>query len=120
MPELDRPEHRLLTNEECALLEWLVANGGPETKQFASQIPEIMVVGSCTRGCPSIDFAIGDRDQRKTGPSHLLADLEGRTPEGIQVGVILDARDGEISELEVYAIDNVKESFPLPRIESLK
>jgi hypothetical protein len=49
-----------------------------------------------------------------------LADFEGRTPEGMEVGVILHAREGEISELEVYAISEVKGPFGLPIVESLK
>lgn len=118
--EFYRPERRPLTNEERRLLECLIANGRPDAKQYASQIPGISVVGHCTCGCPTIDLAFGDNDQRKTAPSDLLADFEGRTPEGIQVGVILHARERAISELEVYAIDDVKGSFKLPTIESLK
>jgi len=49
-----------------------------------------------------------------------LADFLGRTPEGLEVGVVLHAREGEISELEVYGTTAVKESFRLPLIESLK
>ncbi|PMW26745.1 hypothetical protein, partial [Pseudomonas sp. FW305-3-2-15-A-R2A1] len=81
---------------------------------------DLNVVGTCTCGCPSIDLARRNHEQRKTGPSKLLADFVGKTPEGIAVGVILHAREGEISELEVYAIGDMNESFGLPTIESLK
>jgi hypothetical protein len=67
-----------------------------------------------------IDLAVGDHDQRKTASSKILADVVGTTLEGIDVEVVLHAREGETSELEVYAIANVKERFRLPTIESLK
>jgi len=115
-----RPKRRLLTEKERKLLEWLLANGSPDAKPYLSQIANVKVVGKCTCGCPTIDLALGDREQRKTGPSVLLADFVGRTPEGIEVGVIVHAREGEISELEVYAIAGSKGRFNLPSVESLK
>jgi len=115
-----RAEHRPLSKEERTLLEWLIANGSPDAQPYASQIANISVVGRCTCGCPSIDLSVGQREQPKTGPSHILADFEGKTPEGIAVGLILHAREGEISELEIYAIPDVKGPFNLPSIESLK
>lgn len=120
MSSFTQPEHRPLTQEERALLEWLITNGSPEAQQYASQIANVSVVGRCACGCPSLDLALVGRKQRKTAPSDILADFEGRTPEGIEVGVILHAREGEISELEIYAIPEVEGPFNLPSIESLK
>jgi hypothetical protein len=120
MSKFIQPERRPLSKEERILLEWLIAKGVPEARQYASQIEDVIVVGRCTCGCPSIDLAVGDGECRKTGPSEILADFEGETPDGIEVGVILHARAGQISELEVYAIPDVKEPFDLPIIESLK
>lgn len=120
MTSFIRPERRPLTQEERTLLEWLIANGSADAKGYLPQLADLSVVGRCPCGCPTIDLALGDRYQRKTAPSKILADLVGTTPEGIEVGVILHAREGEISELEVYAIADVKQSFRLPTIESLK
>jgi hypothetical protein len=120
MASFFRPKRRLLTEEERKLLEWLLANGGPDAKPYLSQIANLKVVGKCTCGCPTIDLALGDREQRKTGSSVLLADFVGSTPEGIEVGVIVHAREGEISELEVYAIAGNEARFNLPSVESLK
>lgn len=114
------PERRPLTDAERALLEWLLANGSPEAKQYASQLSQVRVVGRCTCGCPSIDLAIGDRQQRTVGPSHVLADFEGVTADGIEVGLILHAREGQLSELEVYPMPEVDGPFSLPAIKSLK
>jgi hypothetical protein len=120
MPSFIRRERRPLTEEERILLEWLLANGNPEAKPYVSQIANVNVVGKCTCGCPTIDLALGDHEQRKTAPSIILADFVGKAPEGIEVGVILHAREAEISELEVYAISDWKGPFNLPTVESLK
>jgi hypothetical protein len=119
MSTFDQPEYRLLTEEERAFLEWLIANGNPDALQYAPQLPELRVVGRCTCGCPSIDLAVGDRKERTTGPSQILADYDGITDDGVPVGVILHAREGQISELEVYAV-NFEGRFNLPAIQSLK
>ena len=120
MTSFIRPERRALTQQERALLEWLIANGNSDAKEYSLQLADLSVVGACTCGCPTIDLALGSHDQRKTASSKILADFVGATAEGVEVGVILHAREGEISELEVYAITNVKEPFALPTIESLK
>lgn len=120
MSSFIRPKRRPPTEEERKLLEWLLANGSPDAKPYRSQVANVNVVGGCTCGCPSIDLAPGDREERKTGPSMVLAEFVGKTPEGIEVVVILHAREGEISELEVYSMPDVNGPFNLPRIESLE
>jgi hypothetical protein len=120
MSSFIQPERRPLTAEELKLLEWLLANGTPDAKPYISRIADVNVVGKCTCGCPTIDLASADHKQRKTGPSTILADFVGKSPEGIEVGVIVHAREGEISELEVYAIPDWKGPFSLPSVESLK
>src|SRR6266403_1224177 len=97
-----------------------IAHGGPEAQQYAPQVSRVRVVASCTCGCPTIDLAIGERQHRTVGASLVLADFEGVTPEGIEVGVILHAREGQLSELEVYAMPEVDGPFSLPTIESLR
>ena len=120
MTSFIRPERRPLTPEERTLLEWVIDNGSADAKEYSPQLANVSVVGTCTCGCPTIDLALEGHDQRKTAPSKILADFVGTTPEGIAVGVILHAREGEISELEVYSTTDMKEPFRLPTIESLK
>jgi hypothetical protein len=120
MAPFTQVEHRPLTSEETNLLEWLIANGKPETQQYSSQLSQIRVVARCTCGCPTLDLALAGRSERSTGPSEILADFDGTTDEGVPVGVILHAREGEISELEVYAISDFAGKFGLPKIQSLK
>ena len=69
-----------------------------------------------TCGCRTFDLALGGREQRKTAPSVILADFVGRTPEGIEVGVIVHAREEEISELEFCARPDWKGTFNLPSV----
>jgi hypothetical protein len=120
MTSFIKPERRSLTQKERTLIEWLIANGSEDAEGYSQQLADLSVIGACTCGCPTIDLAVGHHAAQKTAPSKILADFVGTTPEGIEVGIILHAREGEISELEVYAITDVKEPFPLPTIESLK
>jgi len=120
MEPFTKAEHRPLTTEERTLLDWLIEKGSPEAQRYASQVSEIAVVGRCTCGCPSLDLALSDRTDRTTGPSEILADFDGATDEGVPVGVILHAREGQISELEVYAVSDFTGRFGLPKIQSLK
>jgi hypothetical protein len=114
-------EQRPLSDEERTLLEWLLANGSPDAREYAQQVSEVRVVGRCTCGCPSVDLALGDRQERTIGPSQVLADFEGITTDGIEVGIILHARQGQLSELEIYSMfDDSERPFGLPRIDSLK
>jgi hypothetical protein len=56
---------------------------------------------------------------RKDGPSHIIVDAEGSSPERVRVGVIVHVREGEISELEVYSVTGEEHVFSLPKPESL-
>jgi hypothetical protein len=120
MSSFTQPEYRSLTAGERTLLDWLIANGNPEAQRYASQVPEISVVGRCTCGCPTLDLALSGSTERTAGPSEILADFDGTTEEGVPVGVVLHARKGQISELEVYAISDFEGTFGLPKIQSLK
>jgi hypothetical protein len=82
MSARNRPVHRALTSEEHTLLEWLIANGNPDAKQYVPQLADIKVVGLCTCGCPTLDLAIGDRTERTIGSSNVLAEFDGSTAEG--------------------------------------
>jgi hypothetical protein len=110
-------ERRPLSTEERTLLEWLLAHGFSNASRYAAQLPHITVVSRCTCGCPTIDLAV---DGKQTfGASELIADVEGRSPEGILVGVILHGREGQLAELEVYPIDEIQGPFALPSPSTL-
>jgi hypothetical protein len=113
-------EGRSLTPEERSLLEWLVENGIPEAREFSSQLEGIRVVGGCGCGCPTIALGVEGAKEATKGPSQILADYIGETPEGWLVGVLLHARKGKLSELEVYNLSEHDGQYSLPTIASLK
>ena len=117
--DFTHPEHRDLTVEERRLLEWLIANGNADASAYASQLSQVKVVARCTCGCPTLDLALGEKKFRTTGASTILADAVGHSPEGVPVNVILHAREGEISELEVISCEGTK-VFGMPTPEMLK
>ena len=98
---------------------WLIEHGTPEAREFAPQIERARVVGRCRCGCPTIDLGIDGAKTRTVGASQILSDFRGWTPEGYSVGVILHAREGKLSELEVFLVADLKGEFSLPSIESL-
>jgi hypothetical protein len=51
-------ENRQLNAEERAFVEWLIANGPPEAKNYAQQLEGLHVVSHCSCGCPRVDFAV--------------------------------------------------------------
>ena len=112
-------DHRDLTSDERILLEWLIANGNDDAVAFASQLSQVKVVSRCACGCPSIDLAVGEKQERIAGPSTILADAVGYSPEGVRVDVILHAREGQLSELEFVSHDGTTE-FTLPKPEALQ
>ena len=110
------PDERPLSQEEISLLNWLLAHGRSDASQYRAQISKLRVVSKCGCGCPTIDFAIGTT--LKDGPSQIIADAQGNSPEGVRVGVIVHVRQGEVSELEVYSAYG-ESNFTLPKPESL-
>jgi hypothetical protein len=113
------PENRRLSAQERELLDWLMSNGTPEAANYVSQIDELRVIGRCKCGCPTVDFGLGDPPRGTTGGSQILADFYGITPEGIAVGVILHAREGQVSEMEIYSTAGYERPFGLPAISTL-
>ena len=103
---------------ERTLIGWLLLNGVPEARAYVQQLDGLHVVGRCSCGCGTVDLAVADARASTTGPSLILADFMGLTPEHLQVGVLLHAREGKISELEIYPLGETTAS--LPTIESLK
>jgi hypothetical protein len=114
---------RTLSDCERSLLEWLLARpssdmSDSDVSKYKSQVDRLRVVAKCECGCPTVDFALGA--DRKVGASEIVAEAGGKSPEGVLVGVILHAREGELSELEVYSTQGLDTSFTLPVPDSLE
>lgn len=93
--------------------------GRAEAAEYVPQLTNLPVVARCTCGCPTLDLAVGGRRSRTEGALTILADAVGQSHDGVPVNVILHAREGEISELEVFSMD-ATEIFSLPKPEMLK
>jgi hypothetical protein len=114
------PEFRALTLEEFRLLEWLLAHATALNANYVAQLSRVRVVARCTCGCPTLDLALDDKKFRAVGGSEILADASGHSPEGVPVNVLLHARQGELSELEVISCDGTKTfSMPIPEMLSM-
>ncbi len=70
-------------------------------------------------GCPTIDLAVRGRAASPGSPAEILSEASGVSPESVQFGIILHARAGLLSELEVYALGEGG-AFPLPEIDRLE
>ena len=117
------PVERAPSNNERILLEWLLACpssnvSGSDVSKYKSQVAKLRVVAKCGCGCPTVDFALGS--DRKSGASEIVAEAGGKSPEGVLVGVILHAREGELSELEVHSTQGSDISFTVPVPDSLE
>jgi hypothetical protein len=119
-------ESRGLTTDEVRVLRWLLTVGaaitGTDAEQAAAYLPqidELRVSGRCDCGCPSIDLALVESTQMPVDDaSYTLADVDGRSPEGTAIGLILRAKSGCLSELEAYAHDCIT-PFSLPTDQQL-
>jgi len=76
-----------------------------------SQVPGLLVSGACDCGCPSVDFFV----EGLSATAMIVAEADGRSPEDAPVGVLLWARAGRLSGLEVYDLsDATTTSLPRP------
>ena len=112
-------ESRPLTEKERSLIERLLRNGVPESRNYIDQLPQATVASRCGCGCPTIDLAVGGRVASHRSPTVILAEAGGVSPEGISFGIILHSREGLLSELEFYPIDG-EGAFTMPAIESIR
>jgi hypothetical protein len=102
------------------LLEWLLKRGTREAAKYLDQLPNVTVVSRCGCGCPTIDLAVEGDAAPLSSPTTVLADAQGVSPEGVEVGLILHSRRGMISELEIYSLAGDDRRFSLPRIDDLE
>ena len=107
---------RDLTVDEHDLIEALLGAVRSGVNRYIGQLESLQVVGGCRCGCPSIDLEMALTDDEGMPTPLILADAE--SPEGVQVGVILWARRGHLSALEVHPWDG-SEKIRLPRPETL-
>ena len=102
---------RPLTSDEEGVVLGLLRLG-QQPIPAAGERASWRVVGRCECGCASFDL------QPNARGASILADGYGRTPAGVEVGVILWGRDGAPISLEVYMLGTETSELPAP--ESLR
>jgi len=107
---------RPLTANEHDLIEALLGAVRSGVSRYIGQLEVAEVVGGCGCGCPSINFTVESTESGARPIPVILADAE--SPEGVAVGVILWARGGCLSGLEVHPWDGT-DVIRLPRPETL-
>jgi hypothetical protein len=107
---------RPLTEGEHDLIEALLGAVRSGVGRYIGQLESAEVVGECGCGCPSIDLTVGAEGSDGPPSPLILADAE--SPEGVPVGVIVWARGGRLSGLEVHPWDG-SQFIRLPAPETL-
>ena len=108
---------RPLTVGEHDLIEALLGAVRSGVSRYIAQLDTLQVVGGCRCGCPSIDLELASAEANGMPTPVILGDAE--SPEGVQVGIILWARGGRLSGLEVHPWDG-SEIIRLPTPETLR
>lgn len=108
---------RPLTADEHDLIEAMLGAVRSGVSRYIGQLESAEVVGSCGCGCPSIELTVDSAGAGSSPIPVILADAE--SPEGVPVGIILWARGGCLSGLEVHPWDG-SDVIRLPHAESLR
>jgi hypothetical protein len=108
---------RPLTADEHDLIEAMLGAVRSGVSRYIGQLEAAEVVGGCGCGCPSINFMIAPT-VTEAAPSPVLV-AHAVSPEGVPVGVILWARGGCLSGLDVHPWDG-SDVIRLPHAESLR
>lgn len=98
---------------EAELVLWLLTRAGQRSgaDALATQVAGLLVASQCDCGCPSVDFLV----EGLSATASIVAEAEGQALDGTQLGVILWARAGRLSGLEVYDLgDSVTRALPRP------
>jgi hypothetical protein len=116
---------RSLTDDERFVLRWLMTRGawtgGTDAARAVAFLPRldlIRVTGECPCGCPTIVPTVESSHLAVDDVSGTLVDVECRSLEGSEIGLILRAKGGFLSGLEAYARDGVV-PFRLPTAAQL-
>lgn len=112
-------DYRPLTDKERTLLAWLLEHGPIHATNFLPQLAIIEARSSCSCGCPSIEFSVPVDSPFIDSPQAMRAHFVGRLGDD-EVGLMLAAGNGVLSELEVSIFGEVDHPFDLPAIDTLQ
>jgi hypothetical protein len=99
------PEDRELTEEEIALIRWMLMHGASKASEFLPQLDRARVSSRCSCGCASIDLAIDGVSPSIGLGMQILADFEYRTTDGYDCGAFVFENGGLLAGLEIWSRD---------------
>lgn len=111
--------YRPLSKQERELVVWLLEHGPSDARKFLPQLDDLSARNNCNCGCPSIEFSVPVESPYVDVPMGMEMHFTGRA-DGYDVGLMLIAGSGVLSELEVYTYGGNEGPFGLPEISTLK
>ena len=111
--------YRPLTEDEHELLVWLLQHGPEGATKYLPQLDSALARKSCDCGCPSFEVSIPLGVPLVEIPAAFRIQFSGMSNE-YDVGLMLIAGSGVLSELEVYTFGENQGPFGLPGIDTLQ
>ena len=111
------PLHREVSQEEAAIICWLIEHGEAAAKEYAADVQSLTVIARCNCGCPTVYFEVEGNPATRKGEK-IISDHLG-TVDGQEVGVMLFALGKQLSSLEVYSPAGTDKPFGLPKLSDL-
>ena len=111
-------EDRDLTDQEAALVRWLLEHGTKEAAAFLPQLNRARIFSRCPCGCASVDFAIDGRRPSQFS-MRVLSDYQWRSAEGHLFGAFVFEQDDLLAGLDLWSIDGQATPTSLPPVEAL-
>ena len=102
---------RPISTDEIEIITWMIlhASVAGSLEHLKDSLTALRVVGRCSCGCPSVDFA----PDGQTLPAQPIANATGEMADGTEVGVILWGQADAITGLEFYEMGGAVEALPL-------
>lgn len=115
------PEDRPLTQQEQAVVRWLLEHGSPDAAGYLPQLTQSRVVSRCPCGCASIDFAISGVIPPADAGMNVLSDYIWQADDGALCGIFVFSSSGLLAGLEVWSADGGMGAVStLPSVELLR
>jgi hypothetical protein len=100
-------------------MNYLFGSSSMVARNFLPQLDIIQARNNCTCGCPSIEFNVPVEAPYIETPQAMRACFTGRSDE-YEVGLMLVAGFGVLSELEIYVFGENEGPFGLPEVGTIK
>jgi hypothetical protein len=115
---METSEYRPLTPSERDLIVWMLEHGPDGATNFIPQLDDLIARSSCSCGCPSIEFSVPLESPYIPQPLGFRICCSGNS-DGYDVGLMLTAGSGVLSQLDVYTFGEIDHPFNLPSLRTL-